>query len=180
MPQIKNLKSRITKAERGDCGGSNFSDHVMEIASLITEGDNFIQFSIHENNKDPSVLLYTKDIIELVRQCCYVGTNRQILGVDRTFNLRDVYVTVACFKHLRLRRKVSMEEPVLFSPILLHGSCTHDIYGHLFSKIATTYSAEEITALTIGSDDEIALRKAIREVCLEPTTFCVRVTLRTT
>ena len=95
---------------------------------------------------------------------CCIETTRQILGIDTTYNLEAIYVTVICFEYPALRRKVSMEKPVLFGPNLLHGSCKHDIYGHFFSNFSTTYSVEEIAELTIRSDNEQALIKEIKKV----------------
>ena len=80
-----------------------------------------------------------------------------------TFNLGDVYVTATCFKHVGLLQKRSEGNPIIVGPILIHGSTTHDIYGFLFNQFASKLPPELISELVIGSDDEPALRRAIRE-----------------
>ena len=82
---------------------------------------------------------------------------REVLGVDRTFNLADIYVTVTSFKHPGLLQNSTNEQPILFGPMLVHGTCTHDIYAHLFAKFSTIFTAEEKANLTTGSDQESAI-----------------------
>ena len=130
--QLYNAKAKLSKAERGECGSNNFSDHVMQVASLVSEGDSFVQSLIHENSKVPSVLLYTKATMEVVRQCCCTGAHREILGVDRTFNLGDVYVTVSCFKHPGLLRKKSEDHLCFWANLAAWDMHSRHIFTPLF------------------------------------------------
>ena len=164
LQQIYNVRKEVNRQDNGAGSTQNFADHIMHLSSLIAEGDNFIQSLIHESCKVPSVLLYTQDTLDLVKECCCKGINKEVLGVDRTFNLGDIYVTVTSFKHNGLLRNTSNEPPILFGPMLLHGTCTYDVYSHLFAKFASYFSAEEKSNLTIGSDEEHAIRKAVREM----------------
>ena len=167
VKQVQNLKYRIEKEERDDAANSNFADQVNHIISLISNGDNFIHSMIHQSGKVPSIILQTSQSIAMVKDNCCHG--KQVLGVDRTFNLGDVYVTATCFKHTSLLQKRTKDHPIFVGPILIHGSCTHDVYGYLFNRFAAELPPELISNLVIGSDDEPALRRAIRETLPEAT-----------
>ena len=162
--QIRNMKYRQTKKDRGDAATDNFADQIMYVTSLLPQGDSFVQSVVFDSNKVPTILLYTEMQVELLRQACCSSRNQNVLGVDRTYSLGEVYVTVTLFKHPGLRRRTTNEEPILIGPMILHGTCTHTVYAQLFNKFATAFSAVELKRLVIGSDEEHALRKAIRKV----------------
>ena len=162
--QVRNIKYASDKQDRGEKANQNFSDQIMHMTSLVSQGDDFIRSIIHESGKVPSILLYTSKQIDMIEQACCASSTRTVLGVDRTFNLGDVYVTATSFKHPGLLRRITNESPIIIGPMLLHGSCSYDIYCHLFSKFAALFSEVNVSKLIIGSDDEHALRKAIRKV----------------
>ena len=172
--QARRVKYMTDRKGRSDAAVQNFADQIQYLASLASGGDNFVQTVIHENGKVPSIILYTQMTIEILQNCC-TGIDRVVLGVDRTFSLAELYVTVMSFKHPRLLRKTTNDNPVLIGPILLHGTCTHAIYCHLFAKLASILPEISISNLVIGSDEELAIRKAIREALPNSTNvICIR------
>ena len=86
------------------------------------------------------------------------------MGIDKTYKLGEVHVTVTCFKHPKLQRINRKEHPIMIGPMMLHGTDTHDVYAQLLTKFVTSFKDEELRKLVIGCDEEAALRRAIREV----------------
>ena len=94
--QIRNMKHMKNRRERGDASTSNFADQLQYLSTIATHGDTFVRSVMHEH-RTPSVLLYTDIQLDLVQTACCVGgdsSERSVLGIDRTFNLGEVYVTV--------------------------------------------------------------------------------------
>ena len=54
--------------------------------------------------------------------------------------------------------------PIFIGPILLHGKATYDVYHFFLSKLAASLGSNNQPQLIIGSDEETALRKAIKNV----------------
>ena len=161
--QVYNYRNHDRKKARDNMPNQNFADQVMQLTSLVTQGDSFVRSVTFESNKVPSVLLFTDKTMELLQACCVEGLAPSVLGVDRTYNLGEVYVTATCFQHRGLVTRDKNEVPVMVGPILLHGNSSHDIYVHLFSKLACILTPTQVSSLVVGSDDELALRKAISE-----------------
>ena len=86
-----------------------------------------------------------------------------MLGVDKTFNLGQVFVTTMVFTHKALLRTDTGENPILFGPMFLYGNSTFETYLISLSHLAGILSTYRKDQLTIGSDDEAALRKAVTE-----------------
>ena len=163
VKQLRNIKYRMEKESRGDAANQNFADQVLQITSMVSANDNFVRCVVHDSNKVPSILLYTDKTMDIARYTCCTINRPSVLGVDRTFNMCDLFVTATSFKHPGLLRKSSGENPILVGPIMLHGSATHEVYGNMFAKIANRFGESGVTNLVIGSDDEFALRRAIRD-----------------
>ena len=135
----------------------------------------FVQKLFHTKDKVASVILYNDSMMKLLTSMCCDRNIRSVLGVDRTFNLGEVYVTATAFKCQSLISKKTSEAPIFFGPMLLHGSSTFFIYRDFFSQIAALLSTTQQAKLIIGSDDEKALTSAIRHAMPEATQIlCTR------
>lgn len=94
---------------------------------------------------------------------CCTSESPSVLSLDRTFNLGNVFVMVTSYKHKGLLHKGSNGHPILFGPVMLHGTSTFEIYSKFMDNLATEFGSNKQPKLVIGSDDEAALRRAIRE-----------------
>jgi len=60
-----------------------------------------------------------------------------------------------------LRRKTD-DEPIFFGPIFLHAESDFETFSIFFSHLSVAFHKSDTTQLRLGSDDEKALRKAMR------------------
>ena len=149
IAQVYRKKQLMNRREAGELGSKTF---VIQLISSVSEGDEFIQSVILDSGKPLSIVLYTNTMMDLVRENCCRGLQKHVLGVDRTFNLADAYATLTTFKHFGLICHETKNNPLLFiGPMLVHGSCTNDVYSHLFLRFAISFMDTDISQLTIGT-----------------------------
>ncbi|KAL3873493.1 hypothetical protein ACJMK2_036603 [Sinanodonta woodiana] len=85
-----------------------------------------------------------------------------VLGVDKTINLGEMYLTSTVLKNQALLRNDTGESHIFFSPSFLHGKSDFETYNAFFSQIASQFTDEEIENMVVGSDEETAIRKSLR------------------
>ena len=161
--QVYNKRNRDRAKERKDNGQiyhrSNFADHIKEIENQVTANHPFIRSVIRQNGRAPSIILYSDEqIIDLKNLCC---TGQTVLGVDKTFNLCDMHVTVSCYKQLAVKRVTTDEPPLFFGPLYVHDNSDFESYSTFFSHLKTKLPGVDTSKLVIGTDDERALVNAI-------------------
>lgn len=179
--QVRNKKYAMDGAKKAGHNAkgakqfrNTFADHVMEVSNRVHDRPQFVR-DTHLHAKVPSVILFTDMQIALTKQMCCGAENPSVLGIDRTFNMSDVYVTVTSFKHKGLLRKSTSEHPILIGPILLHGSATWEVYSRFLTTVGDAFGTRKQPNLVIGSDDEKALRRAISEsFTLSTNALCTR------
>lgn len=141
------VNKRYNDCKKIQSGGApnscvTFSDHLQAVARMQTEETTtharFIQDIHYSAGKVASIVLFTENCIEITKQMCCHGDEPYVLGVDRTFNLGDIFVTVTSFKHTGLLRARSADHPVIFGPLLLHDNSTTKVYRS-FSVICTRH-----------------------------------------
>ena len=136
----------------------NFADQVQHITSSMHE-NKFIQQVIHTKGARPAVILYSNEQIEDIKANCCSGLT--CLSFDRTFNLGYVYATVGVFKQLSLTRMRTKNHPIFIGPIFLHVEATEKMYSIFFNALASDLKMD-CSKLVLGSDDERALRNAMK------------------
>ena len=128
----------------------------------MTKTHEFVQSVKHISGlQHPVVTLYTEQqIIDIKRFCC--KENGTVLGMDKTYNLGDFHVAPTVYKDLSVLRRRGMEHPICFGPTFIHTSSTTKTYSSFLHDIADNLSEEDISKLTIGSDEEYAFKAAIK------------------
>ena len=91
--------------------------------------------------------------------CC---TGQTVLGIDKTFTLCDMHVTVTCYKQLTVVKEGTTEPPLFIGPILIHDNSDFDTYCNFFFNLKIKLNDVDTTNLVIGTDDEQALVNAIK------------------
>ena len=86
-----------------------------------------------------------------------------VLGVNKTFNLTELHVTTTVFKNQAVVRETTGEHPLFFGPAFIHGHSTKVVFSSFFGHIAHSLQVVDTSSLIIGSDDEKALTKAVKE-----------------
>lgn len=115
----------------------NFTDHVQNIETMVKTHE-FVQRVEVGKDKVPAIILYTENqLLDIKRFCCSAPlAHSTVLGVDKTFNLGDVHVTVCVFKHLAVTRRDTNDHPIFAGPFYLHGNSDFLSYNSFFSHLA--------------------------------------------
>jgi hypothetical protein len=141
---------------------ANFADQISAVEELQATMP-YIQLVLKQQGKVPCIILYTEEqISDIKRFCCApITAQSTVLGVDKTFNLSDLHVTVTVFKNLALKRRTTGAHPIFCGPMFLHGNSDTDtfflFFQHLAGKLA---DADEMPVL--GSDEEAGMRQAMK------------------
>ncbi|MDY6930033.1 MAG: hypothetical protein SWN10_23530, partial [Pseudomonadota bacterium] len=169
--QFTNKRYAEAKKRRGDnmSRRDNFSDHVQQLElSRDCGGHPFARHVVRGfDHKVPSVVLFTDRQIQDVRRfCCYAPVaDSTILGVDKTFNLGCLHVTVTVFKNLSILRRSTNDHPIFLGPMFIHGSSTKAEYSVFFDFLRTALNNPKPppSPPMTGTDDEAALKDAIAQ-----------------
>ena len=161
--QVYDKKSRVIAKERKENGfthnRNNIADHIKEIENQVTDNHPFIRSVVRHNGRAPCIILYTDEQITDLKQLCCTG--QAILGVDKTFNLCDMHVTVSGYKQLAVTRDGLSEPPLFFGPMYIHDNSDFESYSTFFSHLKVKLSGVDTTKLVFGTDDEKAMVNAI-------------------
>jgi hypothetical protein len=172
----------MKRREREQSGshGVNVADNIQHVMNIM-HGHPFIRELVQRQKELPSVILYTDDQMkDLKKMSRHTGDFPPIIGVDRTFNVGQWYVTTLVYQHPHLVRRSNRTHPIFLGPVFLHCDGQYRTYHNFFSHLkaelegdvaATVFGSD----LVFGSDDEKALTKALRNSFPSAThTLCVR------
>jgi len=172
--QISQKKRYDRLKSSGAAVSTNFGDQILHIESLVGRSD-FVRAVMHLGGRVPSIVLYTDQQIKDIRQFCIEHDNPVVLGVDKTYNLCDMFVTVTVYKSLRVIAERTGANPIFIGPVMLHSQSDAQQYHSFLSHLASLLSNSNLRRLTIGSDDERALRLGIKSAFpVSATVLCVR------
>ena len=113
----------------------------------------------------PSVIVYSDRQISDVKSICFgieKQSDRYVLGFDKTYNLGAIFVTPSVYKHPALTRRRTGNNPVFLGPIFIHGHSDFSTYNYFFAHLLACFSDCPGDYLTVGSDDEVAMCKAMQ------------------
>ncbi|CAC5425787.1 unnamed protein product [Mytilus coruscus] len=146
--QIRNIASNNKKQHKSTLG--NVADQIVHVMSMVNK-DDFVKEVFHTegNNKPPSAICYTK---EQFNDMAHFIKSGGILGIDRTFNLRPVFVTNFVYKNNKVVRKETGGHPIFIGPLFLHWEGSFLSYHTFLSHIKARF------------DDEGGLTKALDSV----------------
>ena len=167
---VRNQKQNEKKKIKNNrTNRDNIADEILDVISMVNVHP-YVQTVIHNKDQVPSVICYTDDQVKDLKHFLK-NTTAQPIGIDRTFNLGNFYVTILVYKNQRILRKSSSEHPIFLGPVLLHKDATYKTYKTFLEHIATELDSD-IDSLELrvseqmefGTDDERALTKAIEHV----------------
>jgi len=76
----------------------NSADEIQAILSQLNDHP-FVQNVVIQKGKPPGFILYVKDqLTDIMRYCSVDAAEPSVMGVDRTFNLGECYVTCVVYK----------------------------------------------------------------------------------
>ena len=172
LRQVHDMKYRNEKDK--ETTSNNFANELQHVLTKLTQPDTVVQPITVSKNRVPCVILYSTQNLNCMRSNCFRDTNPSILGIDRTFNLGKVFVTVTSFKNTSVVNSSGFS-PITIGPMLLHGDATSDVYSVFLHFIMAGIGFELTQNLVIGCDDEKAIRKAVRDILPQATNIlCTR------
>ncbi|MES9883125.1 MAG: hypothetical protein ABW185_19850 [Sedimenticola sp.] len=175
LAQIHDKKKYISATNRNHTHAiNNIADQIMVLDNKVTQNHHFVRSIVRTNAKTPFIILYTDDQLRDIRNFCGYGSS--VLGVDKTFNLCDMHVTVTCFKQLSVvRPKPPRAPPIFIGPIFIHDNSDFESYCTFFHHLKMKLVDAPLERFVIGSDDERALVRAIVTAFPESThVLCTR------
>ena len=138
------------------------------------KNNSMIQSIVVKENAYFFYMSTSRQIEDIIAFCCGDDHN-EVLGVDTTFNLCDLWITDTCYKNKRLVNIRTGNNPVFLGPLLFH-----------FTKDETTFTrlAVEMIAMNpvimtelkkVGVDMEDAIFNGIKKVIPNVSQlYCVR------
>ena len=134
--------------------------------------------------EQPIVSLYTDNQVADMRRFCCGDNNsfRSVVGIDRTFNLGPCFVTVTVYTNHSVVRTDSCTSPTFVGLMYLHWDGKYQTYVDIFTDLRSALEGGVHTTelrvsenVVVGSDEEKALTKALREVFRDATyLLCVK------
>ena len=110
LQKLRDKKKNYTKKQNPDFHSNNIADNFQEIENLVMNNDAYIRSVIRTNGKTPCIILYSDEQIADLKTFCCSGLT--VLGVDKTFNLCDMHVTVTSYKNLSVTKSTTKEPPI--------------------------------------------------------------------
>ncbi|KAL3891264.1 hypothetical protein ACJMK2_003527 [Sinanodonta woodiana] len=154
----KRFRNRKRKREENMNSRINIADDVVSVLSEL-HSNPVIQEIILTKYKKPVVIVYSnQQMDDMIRTC--EGDDGSVLGVDRTFNLGNFYVTVFSYKIRCLISNRTKDFPVMFGPCMIHFDAEEETNGKFFSHVSDRLGQK--TRLTIGSDEEKSMTNAFK------------------
>ena len=124
--------------------------------------DDFVRSVTITSDKVPCVILYTERQIAELKSLCFKRNVGSVLSFDKTYNLGSLFVTVSVYRNVVLRRAASGDTPIFLGPMFLHGNSDFETYAAFFGHLSARLVSANFEELTLGSDEEASLRKAMR------------------
>ena len=163
-PEMKTIYNKIgylkrqTAENNGQILTTNVADQICHLENMVSDNDNFVRSMIRTGGKTPTIILYTDEQIADIKTLCCSG--RTVLGVDKTFNLCRMHVTVTCYKQLTVTVDKTDEPPLFLGPLFVHDNSDYETYSYFFHHLRLKLGPN-LAKLVIGSDEEQAMVKSI-------------------
>jgi len=165
---VHDRKYREAKQQRKNNGTEHcktFGDEFQCVFNMAQSdkalAEPFVRYVVATGERVPSVILYTERQIRELKAFCFSGSSGSVLLFDKTFNLGAIYVTVAVYKNLAVVRRKTNDHPIFIGPLYLHGHSDAETYSFFFSHVSSRLLDCPFSQLTIGADEEQAMRKAM-------------------
>jgi len=156
---VRNM-TRNTKRQRAQQTGHTFADEVQADMSTALDED-FVRAVVVNRNRVSSVILHTEQQLRDIKSC-FDRNHESVFGFNSTINLGAIYVTPNVFKNPVLQMKRGQDSPLFIGPTFLHGHSDTETYSQFYGHLSGRLMACDFRALKMGSDDELAMRKAMQ------------------
>ena len=118
------------KDRRVDGHTDNFADQVQHLENLVSNNHPFVRSVIRTSGKPPAFICYTDEqLTDLKYMCC---TGKTVLGIDKTFMLCKMHVTVTCYKQLSIEDVRTHQNPIFLGPMFIHDNSDFETFSLFF------------------------------------------------
>ena len=156
----------------------NVADNIQQLENMVTQNHSYVRAIARTNGKIPVTFLYKDERLTDKKTQKTSCSGQAELGVDKTFNLCDVHVTVTCYKQLSVVRPDSDNKqsfPIFLGPVFLHDNSDFETYCAFFHHLKMKLIDMNLSKIVIGTNDEAARVKAITTAFPEGThVLCTR------
>ena len=136
--------------------------HLSDIVHSITVKKDFFCFTTMTSNS----------LNDISQFCC--GDNAAVLGIDTTFNLRDMWVTDTCYRNKRLVNPVNKQHPIFIGPTLFHFTKDESTFSRLALELIDA-EPKLVDLKFIGVDLEEAITEGMKRIIPNVNIlYCVR------
>jgi restriction endonuclease Mrr len=92
--QVRNLNHCETKKRKVTSHQHNVADEILQVIDMVDTHE-FVQEIVHTKQRVPSIICYTNEHLQDMKNCTTSKSGK--LGIDRTFNVGQFYVTTIVF-----------------------------------------------------------------------------------
>ena len=167
---LKQVQNYAYKRQETGPRPQNTADELQILLSDMATNE-FQQEVIQSRDGLTNIILYTEQQLEELKNFCSNPKGTGVIGVDRTFNLGAVYLTILVYQNTNLLRKTTHVAPIMLGPCYMHWNGNYETYHCFFSHLQRKLSGDvQVDALQLGgenlilgSDEEAALMKAMKQ-----------------
>ena len=112
------------------------------------------------------IILYSDEMISMIRNVWWNQPVPTVIGVDKTCNLSKAFLTILSFKHPGIWRKSTCCPPILYGPMAIHSSSNAEVFSKLFSALQLALKITEpahISKMVFGSDAKKSIVNSIKQ-----------------
>ena len=169
LPQVRNTKSRMKRGEIGNQHCANVSDSfkiIIGMASRQHESDYKIKAAVYEGK--PYVIYYHEDAMNNLRNIVNADCKHApILGIDKTYNVSNYYLTLTAFQSPYIVRSQEKNiHPIFLGPMMIHQKEDYLVFMEFLTHIkqflfTNNTKVKNFQPLKICTDEEAPLTLAI-------------------
>ncbi|XP_078489297.1 uncharacterized protein LOC144746189 [Ciona intestinalis] len=135
LQQIHNFKHNEQLKKLGNkkkTYSTNYADELLCTLNMLP-GHPFLRKVAHFESKPSCAVLYSDFQLLDLKRFCFSGLC--VWGIDKTYNLGKVLLTVTVFKHLSLKSNKTQAPPIFLGPMMLHHKSDQVTFTEFFSHL---------------------------------------------
>lgn len=164
---FRERKERGLVVPRKYSGMFNIANEISEVIAKMNLLHGLIATQLFNDGNACFFVAIPEIFPQISRYCSANSEESCVLGVDRTFGLSSLWVTVTVFHQLGLKTAIRKSHPVFLGPVLISTDATQKTFEWFFDSIKSNLSesvngiALDESSLIFGSDQEKAIVKAL-------------------
>ena len=156
------IKDTTSDSQVNSCFPYRWPPASLTLNIYLTKTLEFVRSVTHlQGINHPVITLYTaQQSRDIKRFCC--KEDGAVLGIDKTINIGEFHVTPTVYKDLSVLRRTTLDHPICFGPTFVHTNSSTKAYYTFMHDVADNLTDNELSQLTIGSDEELSFKTSIK------------------